>query len=254
MRRTARIALLLVTALLAPCALVAAVFESGERQVGLLELYSSEGCSSCPPADRWLAGLQDDARLWREFVPVAFHVDYWDDLGWKDRFAAPAWSARQQRYEKEGGIGTVYTPGVVYNGKEWTTWRITARWRLTPGDAVGPLRAELAGDALRVRFTPRAATAAPVIVTVALLGADLTTQVAAGENRGRELRHGFVVLAAASVPLQPDAAAYAGTVALPMSPILAPRRALAVWVSAGNSLQPLQATGGWLDETPDVGI
>ena len=58
--------------------------QSGPQKVSLLELYTSEGCSSCPPAESWLGQLTTDGRLWKEIVPVAFHVDYWDDLGWKD--------------------------------------------------------------------------------------------------------------------------------------------------------------------------
>ena len=61
------------------------VFKSAPTQTALLELFTSEGCSSCPPAERWLTSLKESARLWKEFVPVAFHVDYWDHLGWRDR-------------------------------------------------------------------------------------------------------------------------------------------------------------------------
>ena len=70
---------------------------SGEKRVTLVELYTSEGCSSCPPAEAWMNQLQDDPRLWREIVPVAFHVDYWDYIGWPDRFAVPAHSATPTR-------------------------------------------------------------------------------------------------------------------------------------------------------------
>ncbi|MCB1738986.1 MAG: DUF1223 domain-containing protein, partial [Gammaproteobacteria bacterium] len=95
---------------------------SGPRQVALLELFTSEGCSSCPPADRWLSGLIDDPRLWRELVPVAFHVDYWDYLGWPDRFASREFSRRQRDHARSGGLSQVYTPGVVLNGAEWRGW------------------------------------------------------------------------------------------------------------------------------------
>jgi len=64
-------------------------FSSGTNHVSLVELYTSEGCSSCPPADRWFSELKRDDGLWREFVPLAFHVDYWDYIGWQDRFASP---------------------------------------------------------------------------------------------------------------------------------------------------------------------
>jgi hypothetical protein len=70
--------------------------DSGERQVTLLELYTSQGCSSCPPAERWLNTYIDNNKLWREVVPVAFHVDYWDYIGWQDTFAAAAYGERQR--------------------------------------------------------------------------------------------------------------------------------------------------------------
>src|SRR5207302_322482 len=70
------------------------VFESGPKKIQLLELFTSEGCSSCPPAEASLGRLVNDPRLWHEFVPVAFHVDYWDQLGWKDPFASAEWTKR----------------------------------------------------------------------------------------------------------------------------------------------------------------
>jgi len=65
----------------------AVTFTSPSQQTTLLELYTSEGCSSCPPADQWLSTLKNNPRLWKEIIPVAFHVDYWNDLGWKDEFS-----------------------------------------------------------------------------------------------------------------------------------------------------------------------
>jgi hypothetical protein len=88
-----------------------AVFESGANKVHLLELFTSEGCSSCPPAEEWLTKLKQNPGLWRDFVPVAFHVDYWDHLGWRDRFAAKEWTARQQMYATRWKAESVYTPG-----------------------------------------------------------------------------------------------------------------------------------------------
>src|ERR1700712_4295101 len=74
---------------------------SGENRVHLLELYSSEGCSSCPPAESWLGELRTAPGLWRDFVPVAFHVNYWDRLGWRDRFASKEYTARQYAYSSQ---------------------------------------------------------------------------------------------------------------------------------------------------------
>ena len=76
------------------------VFHSGPEQVHLLEFFTSEGCSSCPPAEERLSALQRDPELWKSLVPVSFHVDYWDNLGWPDRYAAPAYTERQQSYPR----------------------------------------------------------------------------------------------------------------------------------------------------------
>ena len=80
---------------------------SGETPSVLIELYTSEGCSSCPAADHWLSQLRDDPRLWQTIVPIALHVDYWDSLGWRDPFATTAHTARQRTY-----AGRSYKAGV----------------------------------------------------------------------------------------------------------------------------------------------
>src|SRR5450432_4372054 len=98
-------------ALSAPMAVAAETrFESGPQQSALVELYTSEGCSSCPPAEAWMSRWKNDPGLWKKFVPVAFHVDYWDRLGWRDRFSSGEWTARQSRYASLWGSGSVYTP------------------------------------------------------------------------------------------------------------------------------------------------
>jgi len=222
-------------------------FVSGARQVALVELYTSEGCSSCPPADRWLTRLGREPGLWQDFVPVAFHVDYWDYLGWKDRFASADYSARQGRYARNGRLTTVYTPAVVCNGRELRNWQDVAGRRLPAGRQGGLLRADLAGDRLLIHFRPVSTSADPLFVQVALLGGSLTTRVGAGENVGRTLRHEFVVLAMDRQKLRAGEAGYTAELSVPASGVKTPRRAIAVWVSNGDDDQrPLQATGGWL--------
>ena len=90
----------------------ATAFQSGHTQSSLIELFTSEGCSSCPPAEKWLSALKSNQDLWKKTVPVAFHVDYWDRLGWRDRFAKPEFTSRQQRYAAAWGGDSVYTPGL----------------------------------------------------------------------------------------------------------------------------------------------
>src|SRR2546427_12578483 len=95
------------------------VFESKPTRTHLIELFTSEGCSSCPSAEAWLSKLKAEPRLWKDFVPIAFHVDYWDRLGWRDPFAAKEWTARQYQYSAVWKSDSVYTPGFWLDGREW---------------------------------------------------------------------------------------------------------------------------------------
>src|SRR2546429_1375645 len=111
------------TLLLVLCAISSAhaadrVLESSAQKAHLIELFTSEGCSSCPPAEAWLSKLKSEPRLWKDFVPLAFHVDYWDHLGWRDPFAAKEWTARQYQYSANWKSESVYTPGFVVDGRE----------------------------------------------------------------------------------------------------------------------------------------
>ncbi len=225
------------------------VLASGPAQVALLELYTSEGCSSCPPADAFLSSLSASPRLWRDIVPVAFHVDYWNDLGWEDPFAQSAWSGRQRELVRQGAAGTVYTPGLFLNGAEWRRPAGMAPLTLPKAAAAGELTVIVRdGGAVDVRFTPAIAPGGTLQAHVALLGSGFVTRVQAGENRGRTLRHDFVVLKLETSRLNRDAGRY--TASLQLNPLrsAAPRQAIAVWITAGASLRPLQAAGGWLDQ------
>jgi hypothetical protein len=97
-----------------------------EHQPIVIELYTSEGCSSCPPADRWLAQLDASKINETLVIPLALHVDYWDYIGWKDRFAQQQFSARQTDIVKINKLSSAFTPQFVVNGKNFTAWRKTA--------------------------------------------------------------------------------------------------------------------------------
>lgn len=228
------------------CALSAAsaaetTFTSSPARTHLLELYTSEGCSSCPPAEAWFSKLKEAPGLWQNFVPIAFHVDYWDRLGWRDPFAAKAWTARQYAYSASWQSANVYTPGFVLDGREWRQNGVPAASRETPGilklEVVRP-------DRVAATFQPRTEAGRPYSVHVARLGFDLKTNVKAGENRGRQLRHDFVVLALEEAPLQNGRA----EVTLPAGPAAADpggRQAIVAWVTDGSQMEPIQAVGGW---------
>jgi len=244
MRWTAWVLALLIAG---PAAAGQQAYHSGSHQVTLLELYTSEGCSSCPPADRWLSGLKSRDDLWSRLVPVAFHVDYWDHLGWKDRFSDARFSRRQRAYAGLWGHGVVYTPGFVLNGREWRGGPFRGSLRLADGPAPGRLRAMVDGRRVAVRYRPDAPAERPLVAHVAVLGFDRETAVDAGENRGRTLHHDFVVLAYRTLRLASDPdKGLTATAIIPEVTGASGRTALATWVSARGSPAPLQATGGWL--------
>jgi hypothetical protein len=224
--------------------ITAAIFESGETQSTLIELFTSEGCSSCPPAEKWLTALKSNPDLWKKTVPLAFHVDYWDHLGWRDRFAKPEFTLRQQRYAAVWGGDSVYTPGFVVNGKEWRAW--FGGNAVPPTSAkVGVLRVALGGDGkLSATFVPTATQTQALVLNVALLGNDLESDVKRGENSGRKLRHDFVVLSLAHVEMARVADRRTGSTEFQESPGADKPGALAAWITQNGI--PIQATGGWL--------
>ena len=224
------------------------------RHTRLVELYTSEGCSSCPPAEAWLGKLVASPQLWTEIVPVAFHVDYWDNLGWTDRFASPAWTARQRAYAANWGNDSVYTPGVVLDGREWRQWASHAagEWPPAAEKAADPGQLSIIvhdGKTAVVTYRTIDRPAAAREVSVALLGCDLTSSVKAGENRGQSLRHDFVALACVRQKLSSDKPEGSATFPLPTPPAEAGRLALAAWVEEPGRAGIEQATGGWLTDT-----
>jgi hypothetical protein len=217
------------------------IFSSGELQVNLLELYTSEGCSSCPPAEAWFSTLLDRPDLWRRIVPVVFHVDYWNDLGWQDPFSTPDNSQRQRRYQAEGGVRSVYTPGFVLNGREWRDWFSGADLP-DNSTAAGLLNVEVTNGQIQATYRNDQHTVEPLELHIALLGFDLSTKVARGENRSKTLTHQFVVLQQTTALSDRNE----WTLALPHSATGANKHALAIWVTLPKTQRPLQATGGWL--------
>jgi hypothetical protein len=185
-------ALLLACALAAPAVHAATCSAvSGPLRTSLLELYTSEGCSSCPPADRWLSALPADSGV----VPLAFHVDYWDRLGWRDPFAQAAFSQRQRA--RNGSLGWVYTPQLMLDGEDFRAWRRGLPARAdTPAEASLALSLEQAPGHLDVRAESRSASPAVLRdarLYLALTENRLSSNVTAGENARRTLHHDYVV-------------------------------------------------------------
>ena len=222
-------------------AMPATIFESGETQTTLIELFTSEGCSSCPPADAWLSKLKNNPDLWKRVVPVAFHVDYWNGLGWPDRFSRLEFTDRQRRYAATWRIDSVYTPNFVVNGREWKGWfnngMLSAR-----AEKAGRLRVTLTNN-IEIAATFESTQPGQMKLEIALLGTNLESDVKRGENSGRKLRHDFVVLDLIQTDMTKESSYWTGSIALPKQSRDEKPSALAAWIL--DKGVPIQATGGW---------
>jgi hypothetical protein len=214
--------------------------------VTLVELYTSEGCSSCPPADRWLSQLAPG-----RVVPLALHVDYWDYIGWRDRYAQARFSARQSEMVARGGGRVVYTPQVMLNGRDFRGWRNPAAFsEAVQRNAARALQAKLAlavaggaAEGWRARLTgevlPRKGRSEAYL---ALYENGLVSDVAAGENRGARLRHDYVVRQwLGPLPVGADGRIAHSHTFAPRDGIDFSRAGVAAFVQDGDSGEVLQA-------------
>ena len=163
---------------------------SGPAVVPVVELYTAEGCSSCPPADQWLSHLQADPSI----IALAFHVDYWDRDGWKDGFAKHAFTERQTVLQKSDGARFIYTPQVLVDGLDRPEWSVSAAPAMESRAA--PVTIELSRHGSHVDATVSAATPAPphrLAAYWAVTENGIVSEIKAGENRGATLHHDFLV-------------------------------------------------------------
>lgn len=219
------------------------IFTSPTAQTTLIELYTSEGCSSCPPADRWLSGWKNDERLWHEVIPLAFHVDYWNYLGWKDRFAKNDYSVRQRLYTSKGFAGSVYTPGFFINSREWRGWFSNRHYKPETPAKVGTLSVTVRSEDLTAVYEPVQPVKKPLLLNVAVVGFDINSPINRGENQGKVFNHNFVVL---EWVVLKETAAHRWQSHLDNLKLRQPHvGALAFWVSTADDPTPLQATAGW---------
>ena len=164
--------------------------------IAIVELFTSEGCSSCPSADEAVTVLSKDYPA-QVFV-LGFHVDYWNYLGWKDQFSNEAWSARQEAYARSFALNSIYTPQVVVNGQYQFTGSDKIRLYNTVGKELAnrlpsavKLRAKANGQYIRVEYTTTGAEKS--WLHFALVQLQASSSVQRGENRGKQLHHINVV-------------------------------------------------------------
>lgn len=161
----------------------------------VVELFTSQGCNSCPPADAMLAGLADDP----DILPLSYHVDYWDYLGWKDNFARPEFTRRQKNYARSVGERAVYTPQMIVGGQDTAP-------SVQPVDLMGMIDAHRASPALVnvierdadgrkvIELTPLSDLGGTVGVLLVRFAPRRTVRVTGGENSGRSMTYANVVL------------------------------------------------------------
>ncbi|HEX9652566.1 MAG TPA: DUF1223 domain-containing protein, partial [bacterium] len=177
----------------------------------VVELFTSEGCSSCPPADRLLGEILHDAgRKQQRIFVLAFHVDYWDDIGWKDPYAKRAYSDRQRQYSRVFRSSQIYTPQMIVNGEREFVgsnrshatsaieWALSQSPRVTVNLKI--IAVEKPGGA-RLFYEVKPSHPAGVL-NLAIVERDLENDIRRGENAGRVLHHDNVVRAFKTVNLK----------------------------------------------------
>ncbi len=169
--------------------------QTGPTVNPVVELYTSEGCSSCPPADEWVAKLKT-AQAQTGAVVQAFHVGYWDYIGWVDRFATPAHTTRQRNIANINHLKSIYTPQLVRDGKDWRGWfgQGTGSAQLSgkAASVVDIALSEVSTNQIKAEIRPKDANA-KYAAYWSVTEHGHSSKVSAGENKGEQLKHDFVV-------------------------------------------------------------
>jgi hypothetical protein len=228
--------LITVLALLPTCALAQSAgscsAQSTAQPPAVVELYTSEGCSSCPPADQWASKLKGRS----DVLALAFHVNYWDQLGWPDRFATTATTERQHLLQRAMGTAYVYTPQVVVNGRDQRGWSGASLPRLP----ASPISVGLVRDGNGVRATVGGAPSQRLAGFWAVLEDGHSSRVKSGENAGETLAHDHVVTLYKPVA-EWSAGSTAQTFELTLPAATSKSRRVAFIVTDGSGARPLQA-------------
>ncbi len=207
---------------------------SGAKPPAVVELYTSEGCSSCPPADRWLSTLKHPDGV----LALSFHVNYWNHLGWRDPFATSETTARQYRLKEALGGKYVYTPQVVLNGRDHRSWPGQSPAQLAPLSAEGApaLRLSREGNQVTARLGA-SSSHARLAGYWAVLQDGIVSKVTRGENAGEALRHDHVVSLYQPVEPWAGSASHNARLTLPGDRL----GRVAFVVTAPDLMRPLQA-------------
>lgn len=248
-------------ALIASAETPACEAKSQPHRVALLELYTSEGCSSCPPADDWLSGLANNGIDAGKLVPLSLHVDYWNYIGWRDPYSSAQYTARQREAGQRNRLRSIYTPQMVLNGQDYRGWRrqdiVSSLKDLNAMPAAANLsmswsEQQSASDnslsiTMHAELNPPHTASQPV-VNLVVFENNLVSHVNAGENDGRTLKHDYVVRRLFSYPFATGRAGFTRQLSLPMNKDWnRDRLGLALFVQDNQSGEILQAMAQAID-------
>ena len=225
--------------------------QSGPHTTALVELYTSEGCNSCPPADRWLQGLGARGYAPERVVPLSLHVNYWDYIGWKDPYAQQRFADRQRRLAQVMRARIVYTPQVLLQGQDFRGWHTASFDDAVAKINAQPPRASIAlrlqggrGDTLDTQVSAALldpASTPDAVLYLASYENKLVSSVSAGENRGRTLQHDYVVFEWVG-PIPLTGGRIEARHALPLLPkAVRAHSGVAAFVQNGRTAEVLQA-------------
>jgi hypothetical protein len=238
----------------------------GKPHTVVMELFTSQGCSSCPPAEELLTRLGSEQFPGARVIPLAFHVDYWNSLGWTDPFSSALWSARQNDYARSLHNDQVYTPQLVMNGTAQMVGSDERRVRkqiesdLSHGDQ-GTVRFDrvvIDGSTIRADLHGRVEHSLDghgTNVMVALYENNTATAVQRGENAGRRLANDYIVRSLVTAfPRTTTGADFRGSVTIPMRPdwkrdnlglaaFIQDSRSLAIYAASARRLDPAATLG-----------
>ena len=177
-------------------------------------------------------------------VPVAFHVDYWDNLGWKDRYASPVFTHRQRLYRDAWKGRYIYTPAVAVNGEPWQDWRLSTEALPLETNDVGTIELSFEDNTLNMTWNPVEPFAKAYEAYVTVIGFGIESSVKAGENSGRTLTHDFVVLQYAQRRVKQRKGLYYDRMPLDLELSKGIKeRAIVVWITRNRDVYALQAVG-----------
>ncbi|MAZ49838.1 MAG: hypothetical protein CME65_14850 [Halobacteriovoraceae bacterium] len=212
-------------------------WESGTDKSYLIELYTSESCSSCPPAERWLNKIKESSSLYQSIVPVEYHVDYWNYLNWEDKHSDNKYTRRQRQFAQKRKT-SVFTPQILQNGS--LDLKYTASYPIESDEKAPNLKVKLNQNSGKVVLEVNRTDS--LLCEAAVTQGGFKTKIKSGENSGKTLKHEFVVKELQTTSLKNKKCEFSFS-----NLGSAGGKGIALWLRSPESFKVIQATGRKLD-------